>query len=212
MDKWLRKWLDKGVDPKPFVIEQVGPEGDLGAVEVFYIAYFKYLGFDLLNLSEGGEGVVGYRHTEEAKARISRAKKGKPNLHAKPLSEESKDRISLTKTGLTPVARREMAEMYQNRFSSNQIAEKFGVSQCCVLGQLRRAGVVMREGKDTRRKLSPSQELEVVARYKAGLSSADAGAPFGLYDSRCLLKRHSVPLRKPWEQALLSRRNLAAKE
>lgn len=60
--------------------------------ERFYIGYFKFLGFRLLNICEGGEGVT---FTQEVKDKISRSNTGKMR------SRETKERISqLNKLGI----------------------------------------------------------------------------------------------------------------
>ena len=40
------------------------------AFEKMKIAYWRAVGADLVNTTDGGEGISGYRHTDEAKARI----------------------------------------------------------------------------------------------------------------------------------------------
>lgn len=43
-----------------------------------WIASGREQGYDLVNGTDGGEGVVGYTYTDEARAKMSAAKKGKP--------------------------------------------------------------------------------------------------------------------------------------
>lgn len=49
-----------------FVIETV-LDNEVNDAERFWIAYFKSIGATLYNLTIGGEGTVGYKHTVEAK-------------------------------------------------------------------------------------------------------------------------------------------------
>ena len=60
--------------------------------ETFYISYFKYLGFRLVNHTSGGEGVHGYKHTKEEKERIRLRMSGKnsPSYGRKATEEELK--------------------------------------------------------------------------------------------------------------------------
>jgi len=58
--------------------------------EIFYIKYYKELGFNLNNLTNGGEGM---RATEDTRRKISESQKGKI------LSEETKEKIRNTLTG-----------------------------------------------------------------------------------------------------------------
>jgi len=47
--------------------------------EIWMIAYGKAQGWKLTNLSNGGEGTFGYKHTKTAKDKIRKAFKGIPN-------------------------------------------------------------------------------------------------------------------------------------
>ena len=71
--------------------------------EVFLISCFKDMGIELANLTVGGEGVLGSRWSEEAKARMSAIKKGKPSggkgIKRSPLSDETKQKMSAAKLG-----------------------------------------------------------------------------------------------------------------
>jgi len=78
--------------------------------EKFLVRCFRGLGAPLCNLTDGGEGAVGRRHTDEAKARISRAKKGVPlrpehaakiseYMRGRPKSEQQKSRMSAARKG-----------------------------------------------------------------------------------------------------------------
>lgn len=205
-DKWLRKWLVLGVDPAPFVIEQADKES-LVELELYFISYFRYLGCRLVNHTVGGEGCDGYKHGPEARAKISAAKKGKPNHWQKgrSLTKESKDKISLTKAGISDEVSVKIISMYQDRFSSNEIAKAVGVSQTAILGCLRRNNVSLRTAGETKRRLSPEDELKVVQAYLEGASTASAGVSFGLKDSRCLLKRHEVKIRNAAQQRWMKR-------
>ena len=48
------------------LIEVVPPGGDWVESEVFWIAYFRSIGANLVNTTPGGEGVVGVKHPELA--------------------------------------------------------------------------------------------------------------------------------------------------
>jgi len=65
--------------------------------EIELIKEYKELGFNLCNLSEGGDGITGYKHTNTAKEKISLSFKNKP------LSEEHKKKISESKKGIATV-------------------------------------------------------------------------------------------------------------
>lgn len=79
VSRWIKKIRDKGTDYNISILEDlVESEELLVEAERFYISYFRSLGIPLLNLTNGGEGVSGYRHTDDARQKMSLSKKGKP--------------------------------------------------------------------------------------------------------------------------------------
>ena len=58
-------------------------------VEIELIDKYRKLGYKLVNLTDGGEGVSGYKHTEETKQLLGEKSKGRV------FSEETKSKISL---------------------------------------------------------------------------------------------------------------------
>jgi len=79
-------------------------EGQANAIEQAWIAVYgrRDLGTGcLVNMTDGGEGKTGARHTAEAKTKMSIAKKGKPgHLKGKPKSAETRMKISIAKRGV----------------------------------------------------------------------------------------------------------------
>lgn len=73
--------------------------------EKFLIWCFRDMGFNLVNLSDGGEGQSGWVPTKETKARISAAKMGKPSpKRGVPLPESVRLKMIETKRGKTLTA------------------------------------------------------------------------------------------------------------
>ena len=71
--RWLKKQMEAG---NPFHIrhlEVVPPGADWEARERFWIAKFRSEGADLLNLTDGGEGLHGMARTPAHKAKIAAA-------------------------------------------------------------------------------------------------------------------------------------------
>jgi hypothetical protein len=59
------------------------------------IAFWRSSGVDLTNLTNGGEGISGFRHSEETRKKLSHLNKGVPSpLRGKPISEETKKKLS----------------------------------------------------------------------------------------------------------------------
>ena len=71
----IRKMLARGFSPTIELFTET--KNDWRKVEQIFIKHFKDLGYSLWNETEGGEGLVGYNHTEETKRKISNSNIGK---------------------------------------------------------------------------------------------------------------------------------------
>ena len=68
--------------------------------EKLLISCFRDMGVKLANLTDGGEGMLGYKQSDEAKAKLSALKKGKPSPNkGVPMTEEQKLKISIANKG-----------------------------------------------------------------------------------------------------------------
>jgi hypothetical protein len=74
---WIKNLLNESLRPEMLVIEITNLDGWVEA-EQFNIAYFRSIGAKLLNATDGGEGLLGHRHSEETRRKIGDASKGKP--------------------------------------------------------------------------------------------------------------------------------------
>ncbi|GAA4992586.1 NUMOD3 domain-containing DNA-binding protein [Pseudonocardia tropica] len=72
------------------VLERCGSIEELHEAEVRWIETLRGQGADLLNLTEGGEGVLGLRHSPEVRALMSQQRTGRTS------SEETRRKISLS--------------------------------------------------------------------------------------------------------------------
>jgi group I intron endonuclease len=68
-------------------------------LECFYISKYNCMSPNGYNLTVGGEGATGYRHTEEAKKKIGLAGVGKKNTLGYHHSQEAKEKISVAGMG-----------------------------------------------------------------------------------------------------------------
>ena len=65
------------------------------ADEIQQIAQLRAEGYELVNRTDGGDGTSGYRHTPEAKDKVSRARKGKPStFKGRVQSDEARAKIA----------------------------------------------------------------------------------------------------------------------
>jgi hypothetical protein len=72
--KWCRKLKSEGLSPKIELIENCPDFKSMQATEIFYIAYFRSLGFRLLNVTDGGDYPPPHTRTQDVK--ISRSRGG----------------------------------------------------------------------------------------------------------------------------------------
>jgi group I intron endonuclease len=107
--RWIRELEYRGLEPEMLLVEETTPTQREGR-ERFWIKLLSSLGFRLTNLTEGGDGVLGYRHTPESIGKFSSKLKGQPKSKehraklakahlGKKASEETKAKMSVTRTG-----------------------------------------------------------------------------------------------------------------
>ena len=98
----IREKLKKlGLSVEVRVVASGLSEWESFELERLRIFEYRNLGVDLANMTEGGEGASGSKHSEETKARISKALSGipKPHLIGKKHSAEHKSKISAAMVG-----------------------------------------------------------------------------------------------------------------
>lgn len=96
---WIRSLLNDELLPIMAEIDETNNE-EWQQCEVAWIAYYREMGCDLVNSTDGGEGVRGHIKSEEHRRKQSEAMSGEKNsLYGKHHSEESKRKISLALSG-----------------------------------------------------------------------------------------------------------------
>ncbi len=105
--KWIGGLDKKGLKPSIELIDEVDIE-NWKEEERFYISYFNFLGFKLLNMAEGGEGGDGSFMKKNPYYHINRLRNN-PDLYAK-----SKDSFRKTVTG------RVRSDEFVNKVRSSQ--------------------------------------------------------------------------------------------
>lgn len=106
---WIR---GLGISPVMLILERDPP--DLEQAEIRWIAELREAGFNLCNMTDGGDGRKNYVPTEETKARISASSKGHPSYvhtaeHRRTISEANTRRI------FTPEMRQNMSEAHKGK-------------------------------------------------------------------------------------------------
>lgn len=159
---WIRKY---GVENIQYEILQVCETYDeLLTWEPIWIESFRSLGYGLLNVTDGGEGHVGYMATPETRAKQSAALKGRKlspehiakisaGNRGKIISQESRDRMSAAQR-LRPAPSESTREKIRQRtLASGKVGElasqsKLSNQDALAIVEKRKKGFLMRELAD----------------------------------------------------------------
>jgi GIY-YIG catalytic domain len=198
---WLRAI---GLKPGEDVMED-GIEGDeaLADAERFWIASLKAAGAILVNHTDGGEGGTGYKHSPEMRQKLSEIQRGR----------KRGPRTDIRK--LTPEQESEIVGRYKAGESCSEIKGGHGLSSEGVRKILLRNDVVLRPswakspkmmetwrakivGPRGSSKLTPQQELEVVALYRSGITGPQIAQNFKVSNPTIysVIKRAGVSTRR----------------
>ncbi len=125
-DCWIRKVMACGLFPASEIVEQ--GTGDWAAAERKWISHYRREGARLTNLTDGGEGVPGLRHSAEAIERIRQKKTGRKMtpeerrkhslaLMGRVVSSTTREKISQANSGKrrTPEQRARLSEALKGR-------------------------------------------------------------------------------------------------
>lgn len=211
---WIRKMIAEGLRPQIVQLWETSDVDILSQAECFWIKYFRQMGCNLTNATDGGEGSTGYRHSEEEKKRISKRQKGK--LWS---LERRKGRSPVTSEQV-----KEIIELYRGGLSIEGIAQAFGNLKGMRSGGIRK--VLLRAGQDMRQpwakgpkrgppcKLNAENEKKVIEGYIGGSSSSSLASEFGVSDKtiRRILHTNQVKMRNCGEGRWLSEKQRGHKQ
>lgn len=164
---WIKSVLRDGHDLKIITVEQ---DAELHEAEIRWIAHYRSLGVELVNLTNGGDGGIGVPKTEAHKAKISAAHKGskKPwtsirNSAGKgkpghPSTPETNLKISIATTGKP---KRGLAERNKQRVWTSEMRAKSAANH-------------------VNRKLSDEDVRSVLERLKRGETQVSIAKAFGV--------------------------------
>lgn len=119
----------------------------LNKLEIEYIKQYNSYNSGY-NLTKGGEGgLLGYKHTEEARKKMSEAQKGKKHL------EETKLKMSKSNKSKNPVLQYDLSGVFIKRWDSTKEAQMVtGIDRCsiakCCNGKYKTAGGFIWERPD----------------------------------------------------------------
>lgn len=121
INDWINKYYPD-VDIKK--VKSISTWEEACRQEIMLIAKLKKAGHKLLNMTDGGEGTVGFKDSEETRIKKSKAHMGRK------VSEETKNKISKANTGKrrTAEAKKKMSEKKLGRKLSKKHIEKISSS------------------------------------------------------------------------------------
>lgn len=122
---WLRQLLAAGLKPEVEVLERHETAEALDEAERHFIAYFRSIGCDVVNLTSGGDGSVGYRHTEQSK------QKQRAKMAGRKLTPEHRASISQGMMGhlVSKAARAKSSESQRGRILTAEHRSKLSAAQ-----------------------------------------------------------------------------------
>lgn len=155
---WMRKEVADGFSVEHFVLSDMA---EWHETEKEMIHQYRSVGARLLNVTSGGEGVIGYRHSEETRAKMSLTHVGKPYE----LTERRKAALAMASKRLnSPSAREKQAQTLRGRKLTQESIDK--------RTQSRRAADGYVPSEETRAKMSAA----VKSWWKARKESANVAA------------------------------------
>lgn len=89
---WIQSLQKQGLQPAMVVCDTCDDETTANDLERAWITLFRMAGVPLTNHTDGGEGITGYKHTEEDCRRMGNTRRGKPlsEKHCQAISEGNK--------------------------------------------------------------------------------------------------------------------------
>ncbi len=166
MASWIRQLLNEGLEPSIEILEECTLD-NWQESEQAWIAECKKFGLNLVNVTNGGEGMVGYVPSAETRAKVSAMFKGRPALHlkGKPLSEEHKAKIKANSPHHkhTEETKKKISEGHKGRVFSDEHKRKIGEAS-----KGRSVGLIRSE--ETKQKMSEAQLGPKNHRYGKKLS------------------------------------------
>jgi group I intron endonuclease len=113
-NNWIKSIKANNSIPKIQILETHNTKTDALNAEIDLIAYFKYIGCDLTNVTDGGDEGVIYTRTDEIRSKISKSSTGRKH------TEETKCKISKTLTGI----KRNHSEEHKKKISQTLTGRK----------------------------------------------------------------------------------------
>lgn len=165
---WVNSLVVAGLRPEIIVLEECSTQNELIESEKWHIAYWRAIGANLTNLTDGGDGMAGHRPSKEGVEKRAAAKRKIPSKEVPALIEKYLSGV------LTP-----------------ELGAQYGVSDSCICATLERHGVqrvVFRKKPDDSRweemaelHRSGAKYETIAGRYNTSIASVSR-----------ILRRHGI--------------------
>lgn len=109
--RWIQSLAKQGLKPIIELLDEID-ESESAQVETYWIAQFRAWGFRLNNHTDGGEGMIGFKHSEESLIK----------MRNKVMSEESKKKMSDFRVGkyLSDSVKKNLSLVHKGRILSEE--------------------------------------------------------------------------------------------
>lgn len=147
---WIKSLLKKGEKPLISILDEVD-SNDWQFWECFWIEQFKQWGFNLTNLTKGGEGLNGYKHSDVSIIKMKQKFIDNPNYN------KSCDRDII-------ISKDELYQKYIiDNFSTTKCALHFNTSKATIIRNLKENNIS--KHKDVWKKQLSTNPKKVVLQY-----------------------------------------------
>lgn len=157
--RWIAKLKQDGLLPIMEMIE-LTPDENFAKREQAWVAHYRSKVSSLLNITEGGEGLSGFNHSEKTKEKIAQAFRG----HARPRDTREKIRKEIPNWGCSNVKGISYNKKQQRWYAQKQIA---GIR--CHLGSY----LTEAEAVEALAQVNQLSDEEVIRQYRPGTRTSE---------------------------------------
>jgi group I intron endonuclease len=101
-----------------WVVQHCASNDEASAVEIEWIARLKSAGVTLFNITDGGDGALGRKHSDETRRKLAEAQRGRR------LSDETRRKMSLSRTNPSSLTRSKMSKAHKGKKHTNESCQK----------------------------------------------------------------------------------------
>jgi DNA-binding CsgD family transcriptional regulator len=140
---WIKSLQFKNIKPTMIIIDEFDTVEEVKEAEIGYIKLYKSIGANLKNHTLGGEGIVGYRHTEETKQKISKAGKGR--TITRNISKEDREKINISLRVIKNENIDKLKLLFNEGKTAKEIGNYFKITESTVIKYYKRLGLKFTE-------------------------------------------------------------------